>query len=87
MLTQSLARTDDYAEGCCVITACAADVSARDAYLTVRRELTRVDDLHWAPWESLVVAVDTGQEEWKSSFTRRYLDFSPVAHLLADDDP
>lgn len=87
LLAQSLLDTSDYAEGRCVVVACAADHSARNTYLTVRRALTRPADLTWAPWETLVDAIPPEHADWAARFRRRYLDFEPVAHVLRIGDP
>lgn len=86
LLAQSLAATNRYAEGCCVITACAEDRAAKQAFADVRDKLVDQSDLVWQPWETIVAAID-GHDDWKKRFRTRYLDFSPITPLLADDDP
>lgn len=86
LLAQSLLRTGAYAAGKSIIVACAADRSARDACATVRAELTDPSTLVWDPWEAVAASIE-GHDEWRDLFITRYLDFRPVAHLLADDDP
>jgi hypothetical protein len=65
---------------------CAADAAAHQAYSAVRSQLFDPSWLVWQPWESIVGLID-GHEDWKRRFVTRYLDFSPIAHLLARDDP
>lgn len=88
LLAQSLADTDTYAEGRCVVAACAADESAKAALGRVRVELTNPLDLTWHPYEEIIgCVVGLEHAEWKALFVERYLDFSPVVELLAPDDP
>jgi hypothetical protein len=86
LLAQSLVRSNcAYGEGRCVVTACSADRSARAAFDAVQVELVKTDELVWQPWETIVAAID-GHEEWRSLFVERYLDFTPIRHLLASGD-
>lgn len=88
LLAQSLATRPprQYESGLAIIVACAADTSARSATEDVRQELLEPDRwLHWSPYETILEHID-GHDEWKQAFTRRYLDFTPVRHLLAASD-
>jgi hypothetical protein len=70
-----------------VVLACGADTEARGAVGAVRLELVDRDRwLLWAPYETLLAAVD-GEERWKSDVSARYLDVTPVAGHLAAVDP
>ena len=88
LLAQSLVeREQRFRRGSVVIVACNADVSAREATALVRAELETPDAwLRWSPYEDVLSAVQ-GHESWSAAFRRRYLDFIPVRHLLAADDP
>lgn len=42
----------------------------------------------WSPYEEILgVIVEPSVSEWKERFRARYLDFTPVLHLLAAGDP
>lgn len=87
LLAQSLLGGGDrYSEGISVVTACAADRSARRMFLAVNEELLNPQTLRWQPWETLLASIPDHQN-WREDFIRRYLDFRPIAHLLAADDP
>ena len=87
LLAQSLLAKDDrYSEGTCVITACQADQSARTAFASVQAQLVTSSGLVWQPWESIVFDI-VGHDRWRQSFVERYLDFTPVRHLLRSGDP
>lgn len=87
LLAQSLLASESrYREGTCVITACAEDRSARASFDRVRDELIGEVGLVWQPWEEILDSID-GSENWRKLFTERYLDFTPIRHLLASDDP
>jgi hypothetical protein len=80
-------RVSDYEDGTVVVMAAAADVSAREATDAVRAELVDPDAwLRRSPYEALLDTV-TGHDDWKAAFRRRYLDFTPVRHLLRSDAP
>ena len=86
LLAQSLlAKGDRYSEGACVITACQADQSARTAFASVQTQLATSSELAWQPWESIVSDI-AGHDRWRRSFVERYLDFTPVRHLLRPGD-
>lgn len=86
LLAQSLLRAGTYAAGKSIVVACAADRSARDACAVLRAELADPSTLAWDPWEAVAASIE-GHDEWRNRFVTRYLDFRPVTHLLADDDP
>lgn len=87
LLAQSLLLRDPrYSEGRCVVTACAADRSARATFDAVQAELVDADGLVWQPWESIVDTIE-GDDAWRSLFVERYLDFAPILHLLPANDP
>jgi hypothetical protein len=87
LLAQSLLAKDDrYSEGACVVTACQADQSARAAFASVQAQLVASSGLVWQPWESIVSDI-VGHDRWRQSFIERYLDFTPVRHLLRTGDP
>ncbi|MEQ1731755.1 MAG: hypothetical protein ABL982_25565, partial [Vicinamibacterales bacterium] len=88
LLGQSLAtRGEDFESGLTVVVAGAADRSAAAATDEVRAELVDPNRwLRWYPYEQVLTTID-GHDEWKSQFHRRYLDFGPVRHRLADGDP
>lgn len=89
LLAQSLVLNGkEHERGTVVVVACAADVSARRATGEVRMELehsARDQWLQWSPYEDVLAATDQGP--WADEFRVRYLDFGPVSHLLAADDP
>jgi hypothetical protein len=90
LLAQSLVeRMEHFESGTGIVMACAADIAARRATGLVRSELHEPDRwLRWVPYEEMLAAiVDPASAAWKSKFTARYLDFSPVAHLLTTSDP
>jgi hypothetical protein len=88
LLAQSLIeREDSYERGTVVVVACAADRTAREATALVRGELHKPDAwLCWSPYEEVIASV-RGHDAWAAWFRRRYLDFTPIRHLLRDDDP
>jgi hypothetical protein len=86
LLAQSLVLRSPYREGRSLIMACDADRSARAMCDAVRVELRAPATLCWEPWESIVGAIE-GHDDWRVLFVSRYLDFAPVRHLLATDDP
>lgn len=89
LLAQSLVERGAglYEAGFVAVVALGADTSAVQATDAVRNQLVEPDRwLRWSPYESVLAAV-TGHDEWKQRFTRRYVDFEPVAHLLGRRDP
>lgn len=89
LLAQSLVAKDQrWDDGTAVVVACAADEKAKAATDEVRVELDEPDRwLRWSPYEDVLTAVgDAGPDGWANRFRRRYLDFTPVAHLLASGD-
>lgn len=88
LLGQSLVkRGTGFQAGTVVIVAPGADRSAAAATDAVRTELIDPDQwLRWSPYEAVLAAVDD-QDAWKRRFRQRYLDFSPVRHLLFAHDP
>lgn len=76
-----------FESGTMVIVAAAADAKARAVTDTVRSHLVAPDEwLRWSPYEQALDAIG-GHDAWKQQFTRRYLDVSPVKHLLPASDP
>ena len=88
LLAQSLAlRSDEFDAGTTVVVAVSTDTSALQAVDQVRAELVEPDRwLRWMPYETILAAVDD-DDDWRAAFFRRYLDFTPVRHLLSADDP
>lgn len=88
LLAESLVRREGrFERGTVVIVACETDRSAREATALVRAELHSPDLwLQWSPYED-ILGTTRGHDAWKDRFRRRYLDFSPVGHLLPEDDP
>lgn len=88
LLAQSLVDRGGgaYESGLVVVVAAAADRSADEATEAVRSDLIEPDRwLRWCPYESVLDAI-AGHDQWKQMFAKRYLDFSPVTHLLHADD-
>ena len=87
LLAQSLVERENvYERGIVLIVACASDSSARTATGLVRSELHEPDRwLRWMPYESILEHAPS-QGLWAEHFRSRYLNFTPVAHMLADDD-
>lgn len=86
LLVQSLlAKNERYSEATCVIMACRADQSARTTYESVRSELVNPSTLAWEPWESITDSI-VEHDDWRKRFVERYLDFTPIAHLLTAND-
>ena len=88
LLAQSLAvRGDEFDAGTTVVVSVSSDMSALQAVNDVRAELVTPDKwLRWMPYETVLAAIDD-DDDWRTAFVRRYLDFSPVQHLLAPSDP
>lgn len=85
LLVQRLASRND-AHGVGVVLVCRADFAAVHATSTVAAQLTDPSTLVFAAIEDLVGSV-IGHAEWKRAFTKRYLDFTPIQHLLPPGDP
>ncbi len=88
LLAQSLVSRGGgvFEAGLVAVVALRADQSAERATAEVRSELTEPDRwLRWAPYESVLEQV-IGHDGWKAAFSRRYIDFAPVVHLLAEND-
>lgn len=79
LLLQRTAR--GYAEAFGAVVAPGADGSARDVVDAVRQQLMNPESLRFCALEELLRAIG-GHSEWKQQFVRRYLDFTPVHHLL-----
>lgn len=76
-------------EGRAVMLACGDDAVAFDTTVAVRTDLDEPSRwLTWSSYEALIdiAAQDPGLASWASTFRARYLDFTPVAHLLSPDD-
>jgi len=89
LLAQSLVDRGGgtYESGLVVVVAAAADRSADEATASVRSDLIEADRwLRWCPYESVLDAT-AGHDQWRQMFAKRYLDFGPVNHLLAANDP
>ena len=84
--TQDVASMPEFAEGLGVVVACAADQDAQVAVEQVREVLTDPDELRFSSLEDLVNSVE-GHDDWKRTFSTRYLDFSPILDLLPAGDP
>lgn len=89
LVAQSIAdKTEDYDAGRVVVMTGQHDHAALLAVNLVRNELVEPDDsLVWSPIERLVDSVADRHPEWAAWFRRRYLDFTPVLDMLAEDDP
>jgi hypothetical protein len=88
LIAQTVAVNDDYDAGRVVAMACAADADALLASNFVRAEL--LDPDAWfvrSSYDSLVDALAPTHPEWAAYIRTRYLDFSPVVHLLDKTDP
>jgi hypothetical protein len=78
----------DFDAGCVVSMACRDNNDALLATNFVRAELRDPDaGLVASSFEALVDATEAWNPAWAAWFRRRYLDFTPVLHLLPDDDP
>jgi hypothetical protein len=85
LAAQSLADLD---AGRVVTMACAANTDALLATNFVRAELHVPDSsLVASSFDALVDCTAATHPEWATWFRTRYLDFTPVLHLLAKDDP
>jgi hypothetical protein len=87
MLCQSLVEKDTYDAGRVVVMAVATDPEAHVATDLVRGELYDPSFLAWSPMDVAVDALAPARPEWAEWFRNRYLDFSPVQQLLANNDP
>ncbi|HVV38365.1 MAG TPA: hypothetical protein VHC63_17280 [Acidimicrobiales bacterium] len=87
MLCQSLVEKDIYDTGRLVVMAVATDPDAHVAADLVRGELYDESLLVWSPMDAAVDALAPARPKWAEWFRRRYLDFAPVQHLLANNDP
>jgi hypothetical protein len=76
----------EFDSGRVVSLACAANTDALLATNFVRAELVG-DWLVSSSFEELVDTVAATHAEWAAWFRTRYLDFTPVLHLLHPDDP
>lgn len=96
LLAQSLAdRGQGFDEGSSIVLTCRGDQAALDATVAVACEV--VDDTsdaaaispQWSSFEDVLAASEEvgALDAWRSAFTRRYLDYSPVEHKLKPDDP
>ncbi len=89
LLAQQLVATGEYGAGIVVVLSHRADADASTATGLVRSELLDADQwLRWSAYETVVKSLEeTASGKWLSWFRTRYLDFSPVAHLLDPGDP
>jgi hypothetical protein len=87
MLCQSLVEKDNYDAGRLVVMALASDPEAHVAADLVRGELLDESLLVWSPMDTAVDLLAPTRPEWADWFRRRYLDFTPVEQLLANNDP
>jgi PD-(D/E)XK nuclease superfamily protein len=87
MLCQSLVEKDNYDSGRLVVMAVASDPEAHVAAEVVRGELYDESLVVWSPMDDAVDALAPTRPEWADWFRTRYLDFTPVAHLLENNDP
>lgn len=85
MLAQRVAEKDGFEFGTSIVLTCQHDRDAWSATRDVRTWLTNPADLRWYSYEALLGTLR--DQVWAPEFVRRYLDFSPVAHHLAPDDP
>ncbi|MEY2417335.1 MAG: hypothetical protein QOG90_15 [Actinomycetota bacterium] len=76
----------EFSSGRVVSMACAANTDALLAANFVRAEVVG-DSLVSSSLEELVDSVAATHPDWAAWFRTRYLDFTPVLHLLAPDDP
>lgn len=86
LLAESVLERGGFNEGVAVVAACSADGGARSVFEAIAGEYNGQVPLRWEPYESIVELVDGG-DDWQERFVRRYLDFSPITHLLSSDDP
>jgi hypothetical protein len=86
LLVEIVRHGGDYAEGTGVIVACSADSRAAEAAAVVAAQLSDAEGLRFSSLESVVASV-AGHAKWAHEFRERYLDFSPIAHRLPEDDP
>lgn len=88
LVAQSLVEHGDYDAGRVVAMSCASNPDPVFATNYVRAELVEPDaSLLLSSFDAMVDALAPTQPEWAAYIRRRYLDFSPVLHLLALDDP
>jgi hypothetical protein len=76
----------DFDSGRVVSLACTGNTDALLATNFVRAELVG-DWLVSSSFEELVACVSATHPDWAAWFRTRYLDFTPVLHLLRPDDP
>ncbi len=88
LLGQSLKEKENFDAGRVVVIASKYDTKAEQATALVRSELRAPDSsIVWAPYETVTAAMRPTHPDWADWFTERYLDFSPVAHRLSENDP
>jgi hypothetical protein len=87
MLCQSLVEKDKYDGGRLVVMAVATDPEAHVSADLVRGELLDESLLVWSPMDTAVELLAPARPEWAAWFRGRYLDFTPVQHLLESNDP
>jgi hypothetical protein len=77
LLAQQVQRDDrSFCEGYSVVVAMAGDHSARAATADVASQLSEPSCLRFSSLQDVVASVQ-GHDDWRSTFTRRYLDLSP----------
>lgn len=88
LVAQSMIDAGEYDAGRVVAMSCAANPAPDLAVSYVRAELVDPDGwLVLSSYDALVDALEPSEPEWAAYMRRRYLDFSPVVHLLDADDP
>jgi hypothetical protein len=82
LLAQSMAATDTYVEGRCVVMSHSLDGKALQATESVRALLVDDTDLTWVSYDALLANVAGQQHDsWRKAFEERYLDLTPTGHL------
>lgn len=82
------AQSLEFDAGRVVSMACRSNTDALLATNFVRAELRAPDDaLVASSFDALVDSTESWNPQWAAWFRRRYLDFTPVLHLLRPDDP
>ncbi len=88
LVAQSLVEHGGYDAGRLVAMSCAANPDPLLATNYVRAELHDPDaSLVLSSFDALVDALAPAHPEWAHYIRRRYLDFTPVLHLLEPGDP
>ncbi|MGB3412040.1 MAG: hypothetical protein WBA45_12680 [Microthrixaceae bacterium] len=88
LLAQSVCDRGGYERCTHVVVACGADASALASVERIRTELHDPDAwLQWSPYETVLGHLGSHNGPWAAAFEQRYVDFSPVTHLLSSGDP